>query len=115
MFKIFNYREKEWLNYLKDVVGFIHSGKVSLKYHFDNSYNTDILIITARKNNEFDPVVKHMPWIRNTYEEDPILNKQNKYNALGRIIDKNNNEVTVKVVCLGEMGLSSSAALTSFK
>lgn len=113
MFKIFNYKEKDWLNYLNDVVGFIQLGKASLKYHFDNGYNSDILIVTARKNNEFDPVVETIPWVRDHHEEDPLLTKDNKYNCFGKILDNNNKLLSVRVVCLGEMGLSSAAALTS--
>ena len=113
VFKIFHYIEDDWVSYIKDNVQFIHCAKASLKRYFDNSYSLDVMVLVARKENEFDPIVSCVPWGGGVCEPKDSLTELNYFNRFGVIENNDGTILSLGVVCLGEMGLSSSAATTA--
>ena len=99
-----------WLSKLVERIDFVIGAKSGLANYLDHNYSLDVLIVTARKSNEFDPILKQIEWVGGVSYSDPRLRKI--HNKFGRV--KLDDKTTLKfgLVCLDEMGLSHSAAVT---
>jgi nucleoside phosphorylase/CheY-like chemotaxis protein len=100
-----------WLGELVERVDFVLGAKSGLLNHLGNSFGIDVLIITARKGNEYDPIYGRLEWHGARSTSDSRL--AGRHNAFGRVALRDGKVLSVGLVCLDEMGLSHSAALVS--
>ena len=100
----------EWLKAIAAQIDFVMAAKVGLAKHLRSSPGMDALIVTARKENEFDPILSTISWVGGFSRRNPELGGM--HNRFGRVV-LGGKELTVGIVCLDEMGLSHSAAVVS--
>jgi nucleoside phosphorylase len=77
----------------------------------NNNFQTDLLIVVARYENEFKPIADKMDW-----ESDPSTRNAyfSSYKTLnGRLVVKGGLSLKTTFICIGEMGIASAAVLTS--
>ena len=55
--------EGKWLSQLSSRVEFVVGAKAGLSSYLSNNSGMDVLIVTARWRNEFDPIVKAIDWV----------------------------------------------------
>lgn len=100
-----------WLGDLVERVDFVVGAKSGLLNHLGNSYGIDVLMVTARKRNEYDPIYERLAWHGDISTQDSRL--AGRHNAFGRVELRGGKVLSAGLVCLDEMGLSHSAALVS--
>ncbi|SIT77151.1 Nucleoside phosphorylase [Yoonia rosea] len=101
----------DWLNQLMNRVSFVLGAKSGLSHYLNNNSGLDALIITARKKNEYDPILQQIDWLGDYNAPRPELGEIR--NTFGKINLEAGASVSIGVVCLDEMGLSHSAAVTA--
>jgi nucleoside phosphorylase len=111
IFSIENYNSESWFPNVVGRIKFISRGRTGLKQYLSNNFEMDAILITARKRNEFDPVSQSLNWLPGTLMEDPRVSKfKNKFGIV-KLTD--GSEVRVGLICIGKMGLSTSAGVTA--
>ena len=103
--------EKDWLELLVSRISFVLGAKAGLSHYLSNSSGVDVLVFTARKKNEYDPIVSCIDWLGGYNAPKPELGDIR--NTFGSISLGEGASTSMGVVCLDEMGLSHSAALVS--
>lgn len=103
--------EGKWLTKLSSQVEFVVGAKAGLSSYLRNNSGIDVLIVTARRRNEFDPIVKAIEWVGDFHQPRSVL--AGMVNEFGFIKLNPATELSVGVVCLDEMGLSHSAAMVA--
>lgn len=101
----------EWIEVLQNRIEFVVGAKSGLASHLNNNVGLEVLVVTARKSNEFNPICEAVDWIGGRYFQSSQLN--GLHNAFGHIRLDSGKEVSFGMVCLEEMGLSHSAALVA--
>ncbi len=101
----------QWLEKLQHQVGFVVSAKAGLSNYLNHNYGIDVLIVTARKSNEYDPILSAIDWEGKFCQTRPGLNGMS--NKFGQAKLSDGRLVSMGIVCLDEMGLSHSAAITT--
>lgn len=99
----------KWLTQLIERIEFVLGAKSGLANHLNNNFGIDVLIVTARKRNEFDPIIDQIAWHGNFSRKRPEV--KGMHNSFGRISLDENKDLSVGIVCLDEMGLSHSSAV----
>lgn len=103
--------EGSWLDQLMNRVSFVLGAKSGLSHYLNNNSGLDALIVTARKKNEFDPIVDQIEWLGDANAPKPELGDIR--NTFGKVDVEEGKSISLGVVCLDEMGLSHSAAVTA--
>lgn len=98
-----------WFQNITRRIDFVASAKSAVKKLHSNNYDTDVLILVARENNEFVPIRDGIRWVGGIYSENSEV--EGRLNSFGRAELPSGKKLDVGVVCLGEMGLSVSAAV----
>lgn len=101
----------QWLEKLRHHIGFVVSAKAGLANYLNHNNGIDVLIVTARKVNEFDPILESIAWEGNFSKARRDLNGMR--NQFGQVDVGDGRLVSLGVICLDEMGLSHSAAITT--
>ena len=101
----------DWLDQLVNRIGFVVGAKSGLSHYLNNNSGLDVLIVTARKRNEFDPILSSIDWLGGYSAPKPELGDIR--NSFGRISLDGKNSISVGMICLDEMGLSHSAAVVA--
>src|SRR5262249_35860544 len=100
-----------WADKIAAKISYIFSAKLASVQFHNNNFASDSLIVTARYENEFAPIVKLIKW-----EAPPTANSkyfpQNKYDS-GRMVLSDTQSVSAAILCVGEMGAAPSAAIVS--
>lgn len=100
-----------WVDLISEQVEYIEAAKSAFDLHSTNSYGFDLIIVTARKMNEYNPIVDYVNWLAGkTYVDERIKDLRCVF---GRVRFSDAGELDVGIVCLDEMGLSHSAAMVS--
>ncbi|MEJ6404782.1 hypothetical protein [Yoonia sp. 2307UL14-13] len=103
--------EGVWVETLQNRIEFVVGAKSGLANHLNNNVGIEVLIVTARKSNEFDPIYDSIDWLGGRTKKSSKVN--GLHNAFGHIRLSTGKEISVGMVCLEEMGLSHSAAVAS--
>jgi|GEM_PF-2389004 len=101
----------KWLEHLVDRIGFVIGAKSGLSDYLNNNYGVDAIIVTARKRNEFDPILSTIEWVNDFNAPKAVLGEV--HNRFGYVELAPGVEISLGIVCLDEMGLSHSAAVTA--
>ena len=111
IFSIEDYSNEHWFSNVAGRIRFVSKGKAGLRQFLNNNYDIDAILITARKKTEFDPVCAALNWLPNTASSDPRISDFK--NMFGIVKLPGGLEATVGVICIGTMGLSTSAGVTA--
>lgn len=111
IFVVEDYRSNGWFENICNRIRFVVRAKSALSGFVNENYDLDLIILLARKPNEFDPVCSVLSWIEGSDFKSPQI--PDLVNKFGVVRMKNGLEIRVGVVCLGTMGLSVSAAVAT--
>lgn len=110
LFSIVDYNHGGWFEQVLDKISFLISAKSGLLSFVENNFDTDVVIVAARKKGEYDPIVAAIEWA-----EEPIKNQRipdMTFSSSGKVLlDGSGELIDVTVVCLGEMGMSYASAV----
>ena len=98
-----------WFQNIEARINFVCSAKRAVKNLHSKNYDLDLLIVTAREKNEYDPLVEAIDWMEGSVWNDASL--EDRLNTFGLVDFGEAGVLSVGIVCLGEMGLSVSAAV----
>lgn len=109
--ELFEWDAYAWADRIAAKINYLEKSKRAAVSYANNSYETDLLIVSARYENEFKPILSTMKW-----EAAPM--KKSVYFpglecAIGRLIVDKGISLRVVFVCANEMGVAPAAAITS--
>lgn len=99
----------EWIEKLSRQINFVVNAKAGLMNYLNNNYGLDVLIVTARKSNEYDPILSSIEWEGGfSAPHHGLKGMHNRFGSvrIGETFRK------FGIICLDEMGFSHSAAVT---
>ncbi|MCC5961479.1 MAG: hypothetical protein JJU08_19300 [Rhodobacteraceae bacterium] len=105
----FSVASDEWFRNIESRINFVCSAKRAVKNLHSKNYDLDLLIVTAREKNEYEPLIEAMGWLDGSLWSDAHL--EDRLHRFGMVKFDEAGIFSVGVVCLGEMGLSVSAAV----
>lgn len=98
-----------WFQNIEARINFVSSAKKAVKNLYSKNFDLDLLIITAREKNEYQPIIDAIKWLDGSLWSEASL--EGRLNKFGLVDFPGIGSLSVGVVCLGEMGLSVSAAI----
>lgn len=99
-----------WFKNIVSRIEFVAGARQALSTVMANNFNFDVIILVARENNEFDPIVDTVDWLGDFHTENPLVG--HRKNAFGRV-RIGSKILDIGIICLGEMGLSITSAITT--
>lgn len=103
--------EGQWLEKLSSRIEFVVGAKAGLLSYLSNNSGIDVIVVTARRRNEFDPIVDAIQWVGKFHRPRPALGGM--ANEFGFVRLNEETEVSLGIVCLDEMGLSHASAIVA--
>lgn len=110
IFSVENYRAAKWSANIASRIRQITMAKSALSRFLENNHSYDVIVLVARYENEYLPIKEVIPWL-NEPDKNPRLGERS--NCFGSIRTPSGTRLSLGIVCLGEMGLSVSAAIAS--
>jgi nucleoside phosphorylase/CheY-like chemotaxis protein len=109
--EIFSWSSHSWADRLAAKIDYLGKSKAASLQHSVSSYQSDILIIIARYENEYKPIVKRVVWQGPPKQGNPYFRAHECIS--GRMKVDGNVSLKVTLLCIGEMGNAVATAVTS--
>ncbi|MEH2480635.1 nucleoside phosphorylase/CheY-like chemotaxis protein [Nitrobacteraceae bacterium AZCC 2146] len=109
--ELFSFETEDWADRIAGKIIYLIKSKTASVQFISNNYQTDLLIVVARYENEFKPISEKMDW-----ESDPSKNSPyfpTHRTLTGRMTFEGGRSLRTTLICIGEMGIASAAVLTS--
>jgi nucleoside phosphorylase len=112
MFSIerFSLIEQDWANRISARIRYISQSKMASLNFSINNFDTDLLIVCARYENEFDPIEKAMKWVTPPIRHSMFFPDNH---CLIGMLKLETGSVSCVCVCLEQMGIGASASIVS--
>ncbi|SPP98328.1 conserved protein of unknown function [Bradyrhizobium vignae] len=109
--ELFDWDSSGWADRISAKIVYLEKSRKAAIAYANNSFETDLLIVSARYENEYKPIFAKMKW-----EVAPM--KRSVYFpglecAIGRLVVDKGIVLRVVYVCAGEMGIAPATAITS--
>lgn len=99
-----------WIQNIETKIRFVSRWKAAYGRAHGSNYDYDLVMMTARFENEYKPVVENIKWVTGPNEEIQLFRNKKLVTGTIRCGDR---LLRVGVFCIGEMGLAAAAAATS--
>lgn len=109
--ELFEWDTTGWADRISAKINYLEKSKKASVAYANNSFETDLLIVSARYENEFKPILAKMRW-----ETAPMTRSvyfPGLECAIGRLALDKSMTLRVVYVCAGEMGVAPATAITS--
>ena len=109
--ELFSWTSSTWADRLAAKIRYIVKSKAAVLNYSINNFESDLLIMIARYENEYKPILKRIKW------QAPPVSRSSYFPAhhyaSGRLIIDAGRSLRTTCLCIGEMGSTAAAALTS--
>ena len=109
--EMFSWTSTAWADRLAGKINYLFKSKAASINYSLNNFESDLLIMVARYENEFKPIAKHMIW-----EAPPVQHNHyfpTHHCVSGRLMIDPEISLKTTCLCIGEMGGTVAAAVTS--
>ncbi len=107
----FSYSDEYWKKKLYNICKFLEKVSKSSYAHRHFSFDYDVLIVTAREENEYNPIVGALHWSGGGHNH--LQHGAPYKGCVGDIVLPSGQDVRAAVVCVGEVGLSAAASVVA--
>jgi nucleoside phosphorylase/CheY-like chemotaxis protein len=109
LFSIERYKldSEEWIDNIATKIRFVSKWKAAYSRAYSSNYDYDLVLMTARFDNEFRPIVQNIEWASGPNEEINLFRNKKLLTGTVRFGDR---VLRVGAFCIGEMGMSAAAA-----
>jgi len=109
--ELFSYSDLSWAEKIASKIEYLAKSKAaSLSYHYNN-FGTDLLVICARMENEFKPIVESVKWVSEPARRSSFF-PHNECN-IGSFFLSSERSIQAAIICVGEKGLAPTTAIAS--
>jgi nucleoside phosphorylase/CheY-like chemotaxis protein len=109
--ELFTWTGEDWAERIASKIKYLLKSKTAFLHYNISNYQSDLLILVARYENEFKPIVARMKW------ESPPSTRNHYFPGRacqsGRLTIDAGLALKTTILCLNEMGVTAAAAMTS--